>query len=439
MGPVIQLYLKDMRLFFQDKLAVGLGFIVPCFMAIIFGFTFGGVSSNIEDLNIKIDVVDNDHSEMSQSMVKQFQDHKNITAEIVTEDVARKHVGGGKKSIAVIIPYGFSEKVKKSEDVTIKMLVDPSDQMETAVMQGLIQEVLFTSDVAEFAFPEMIKKMLREKGESETTIGIASSFIKQYMGKKPETETEDKTRSQDLEEQNADLKDKKNSSSFFSSTSEYFPVKVEEEQVAGQNVDTTASHVQAIVSAMVMFLMFGVNAGAIALLKEKKSGTLKRLLVSPLTVEGILIGKLLSMMTTGLMQIYFMLIVGWLVFHLQIWAYPLQIFLMAIGTAMMASGLGVMVTGFAKTEEQAHMISTLVILSIAAIGGAMVPRFFMPEFMKTIGSISPVSWAIDGFHNIFWYKQGFMGMIGHFGVLVGFAIVFLTIGSIFVRKQLKEA
>ena len=227
--------------------------------------------------------------------------------------------------------------------------------------------------------------------------------------------------------------------SWIDSAFDDFPINVVSEQVAGEDVSSSAGYVQAIVSAMVMFLLFGISFGAGALLREKKSGTLKRLLTSPLTIEGILTAKLLSLMAVGLMQVYFMLIVGWLIFHLEIWSYPGQLFLMALGTTLMASGLGVLITGIGKTEEQVGMLSTLVVLSLSAIGGAMVPRMIMPDFLKQIGVISPVSWAMDGFHNVFWYHQGYAGMLPQFAVLVGFALVFLIVGSLLVKHQLKNA
>jgi ABC-2 type transport system permease protein len=84
------------------------------------------------------------------------------------------------------------------------------------------------------------------------------------------------------------------------------------------------------------------------------------------------------------------------------------------------------------------MLAPLVIIILAAIGGAMVPRMFMPSFMKQIGYFSPVAWSIDGFHNVFWRHQGVGGMITEFSVLLGFSIVFLTIGIVLVRTRLKS-
>jgi ABC-type multidrug transport system permease subunit len=58
--------------------------------------------------------------------------------------------------------------------------------------------------------------------------------------------------------------------------------------------------------------------------------------------------------------------------------------------------------------------------------------------MRQIGYLSPVSWAVDGFHNVFWRHQGVGGMITEFSVLLAFALVFLIIGTMLVRIRMKS-
>ncbi|MBU1022641.1 ABC transporter permease, partial [bacterium] len=431
----LHLYKKDLKHFFSDRGAVIMSFLVPMVMAIIFGFTFGGGSSDIiENLEIKIDVVDLDQTELSKSVVKAIEDDDILIPEIVSEDDAYAHVKKGKRSAALIIPAGFAEKVKSGEDVDLKIIHDPSDQLENGVIQGKMQQIIFSSDIGKYIMPNMVEKVLKNQGASEESIKVARFYIENYFipqMKNDSGENNDKASDK--------ASDQKSSGSMFSSGFADFPVKIVNEQIVGQDVSSSAGYVQAIVSAMVMFLLFGVSFGAGSLLREQKTGTLKRLLTSPLTVEGILTAKLLGLMTTGLMQVYFMLIMGWLVFHLEIWAYPFQLFLMALATSLMASGLGIMLTGIAKTEEQIGSLAPLVIITLSAVGGAMVPRFIMPQILKTIGVISPVSWAMEGFHNVFWQHQGLMGMLPQFAVLIGFSIVFLIIGIVLVRVQLKKA
>ncbi len=428
MGPLFNLYIKDMKLFFSDRGAVIMSFLVPVLMALLFGFTFGGGGESIiEDLEINFDVADNDKSEISEKIVKAIEDDDILILNSVSEEDAYKHVIGGKRSVALIIPDGFGEKVIAGDDADLKLIYDPSNQLENGLIQGKMQQILFTSDLAEYFMPNMIEKLLRQQGESEENIKVARFYIDKYIvpqmggANKDKSDSSDESGAQSMDAMFDDL-----------------PIKITSEQVVGQDVSSSAGYVQAVVSAMVMFLLFGISFGAGTLLREKQSGTLKRLLTSPLSVEGILTAKLLGLMTTGMMQIYFMLIFGWIVFKLEIWSYPFQLFLMALATSLMASGLGIMLAGIAKSEEQIGSLAPLVILSLSAIGGAMVPRFIMPKILLQIGVISPITWAVDGFHNVFWQHQGLMGMLPQFGMLIAFALAFLAIGVVLVRGQIRS-
>ena len=428
MSPLFHLYIKDMKLFFADRGAVIMAFVVPVLMALIFGYTFGGAGDSvIEDLEINFDVVDKDKSEISAMIVNAIDEDEILILKEVSEEDAYTHVKGGKRSAALIIPDGFGDLVKASENVDLKIIYDPSNQLENGLIKGKMQQILFSSDLGKIVMPNMMEDLLRANGEDETSIKIAKFYMEKYIF--PEEDSAEK-----IENENSD----EPSTSSMDAMFDDFPINIINEQIVGQDVNSSAGYVQSVVSAMVMFLLFGISFGAGSLLREKNSGTLKRLLTAPISVEGILTAKLLGLLTTGMMQIYFMLIFGWLVFHLEIWAYPFQLFLMAFGTSLMASGLGVLLTGIAKTEEQIGNLAPLVILSLSAVGGAMVPRFIMPKFLLKLGVISPVSWAVDGFHNVFWQHQGLTGMLPQFGMLLAFATIFLTVGIILVKAQIKK-
>ena len=425
MGPVFKLVVKDLKQFFSDRTAVILSFIVPAIMAVIFGVTFGGMAGeSVENKKLEFDYVDLDKSEISAKILDSLKADDTLKPYEVDEKKAYADVKGGKRAAGLIIPIGFGEKVKSGEKVDLKIIYDPSNYYESGMLQGLLQQAIFTADISKYVMPNMVEKMMRKKGESEGAIAIAKLYINKYMVQPDEEKSESDG--------------SKNSSLSSNELFKDYPINIKAEKIVGNDVGTTAAYVQSVISAMLIFLMFSVTHGAGALIREQKRGTLKRLLLSPLSVGGILTGKLISIMITGIIEIYFMLIVGWIIFGLQIWDFPVQLFLMAFATAMMTSGLGVMLTGFAKTEEQVSMLATLVIITLNAIGGAMIPRFFMPDFMKNIGYVSPVSWAIDGFHNVFWRHTGFEGMIVEFVVLIGFALVFLFVGTMMVRAKLKS-
>ena len=52
------------------------------------------------------------------------------------------------------------------------------------------------------------------------------------------------------------------------------------------------------------------------------------------------------------------------------------------------------------------MLSTFVILILAAVGGSMVPRFLMPPWLQTLGWFTPHAWVIDAYQGLLWRDEG---------------------------------
>ncbi len=78
---------------------------------------------------------------------------------------------------------------------------------------------------------------------------------------------------------------------------------------------------------------------------------------------------------------------------------------------------------------------SLLVLTMAGLGGSMVPRFVMPDAMQTIGLITPHAWAIDGYQEIIVRNGGIVDVLPHTMVLLAFAAVFYTAGTLRFRYQ----
>jgi ABC-2 type transport system permease protein len=87
-----------------------------------------------------------------------------------------------------------------------------------------------------------------------------------------------------------------------------------------------------------------------------------------------------------------------------------------------------------RTRGQQAAISTLLILTMSAIGGSMFPRFLMPEAMKTAGLFTFNAWAIDGYTKVFWRDQPISHLAPQVAVLMGSGMVLFLIARRFARK-----
>jgi ABC-2 type transport system permease protein len=131
-----------------------------------------------------------------------------------------------------------------------------------------------------------------------------------------------------------------------------------------------------------------------------------------------------------------MMLFGWSVFGLQIFEHPVALFVLIVVTAITMSGVGLVIAAFARTEEQAAGLQIVLVISMSAIGGAMVPSFLIPEVVRTVAMATPVHWAMQGFTDIFWRQKGLEGILDECGVLLLMSVVLMSVSVIVFRRRL---
>lgn len=179
---------------------------------------------------------------------------------------------------------------------------------------------------------------------------------------------------------------------------------------------------------MAMFATFAMIGGAAVLVVERQAGTLRRLLVTPVSKTTILLGKLLGILLIGLIQMVILIVAGNLMFGVAWGNNPLALALVVLAFGLAVSSLGMMMAAIVRTPAQINAISTLFVLSLAALGGAWWPLDIVPGWMQVIGRFSPISWAMDGFHDVITRGFGITAVLPEVGILLAFTAVFLLVG-----------
>jgi ABC-2 type transport system permease protein len=183
-------------------------------------------------------------------------------------------------------------------------------------------------------------------------------------------------------------------------------------EVIGNPRGGRPSSVQQNVPAWLIFGMFFVVMPMSALfIVERRDGTLARLASQRVAFALVLAGKVAPFFTVNLVQTLLMLAAGvtlvpWL--GGEALAIPARWDLLAAVaacTSFAAIGWALLVAVGARTLEQATVIGGVGNLLAAAIGGIMVPRFVMPPAMQQATELSPMAWALDGFHAVM-LRQG---------------------------------
>jgi ABC-type multidrug transport system permease subunit len=163
-----------------------------------------------------------------------------------------------------------------------------------------------------------------------------------------------------------------------------------------------AARYQIIVpSYLVMFAYFLVLIVGRLFVSERRQGTMKRLRVAPLSRWQILLGKFVPAYLLSIVQGFFLLLAGKVVFGMSWGAEPLWLVPLVLTTSLSAMGLALVLAALAKTEAQVAVYGTLVVLALAGLSGCLLgDRELMPELMRRASLITPHAWALDAYRQL---------------------------------------
>ncbi|RYZ85941.1 MAG: ABC transporter permease [Proteobacteria bacterium] len=198
--------------------------------------------------------------------------------------------------------------------------------------------------------------------------------------------------------------------------------------------------IQQTVPAWTLFGMFFIVIPLTnSMIRDRRLGIFKRLLSFPITKWHLILGKVLPFVFINIVQFLIMFSVGFIllprVTGLQL---PLDfsiagVLLVTIASALAATAYALLISCFAKSSEQAHAFGAFSVVILAIIGGVMIPRFVMPEFMQTISVVSPLQWGLDAYLDLIVKKRDVIAVLPKVFLLLGFATIAAIISGLRFR------
>ena len=184
----------------------------------------------------------------------------------------------------------------------------------------------------------------------------------------------------------------------------------------------------------VMFLLFSATGAGGSLLEEYEAGTLDRLLSSRLSISQLLAGKWIYITCLGCVQLTVMFLWAQLVFGVDLLGHVTGFTVMAGCTAAATSSLALCLAVFCRSRTQLNGVSIVLILTMSALGGSMVPRYIMSDQMQRWGQLTFNAWALDGFKKVFWYDLPVSEMHTEISVLLAMAMGLACVARIFADR-----
>jgi ABC-2 type transport system permease protein len=375
-----------------------LTFVVPIAFFTIFAFIFDEQIGLGKSPKVGIALVDEDGTDLSRGLLSALAEQEmlrvyspdgspgpHVFGEVAP---ARELVAAGGLTLAVVVPGGWEASYSRSEGAPpgIQLLADSSDPVATQVVTALIQQ-LSGRLLAERA-RKQIETVLALSGQPRAAEGAARL-----------------TR----------------------------PVEVE---VVDLFAADKASPVVSMYAAgiAVMFLLFGAVGNAGSLLEEEETQTMERLMCSQLGMARLLVGKWLLLWIVGVVQVTVMFLWAQLAFGVDLLGHLPGFAVMTLVTAGAAASFALVLAALCRSRAQLNAVAVIVILSMSALGGSMIPRYVMSETMQRFGRVTFNAWALDGYTKVFWRELPVADLGPEVAVLVGAAAALLLLARLLARR-----
>ncbi len=186
----------------------------------------------------------------------------------------------------------------------------------------------------------------------------------------------------------------------------------------------------AIFPFVVMFLVTSIT-----MLRERTSGTLERLLTTPIHKADLLFGYGLAFSIMAALQSLVAAAVAYWIFGLDIQGSPGLVVMIAVINAVLGVALGLLCSAFARTEFQAVQFMPVVVVPQILLCGLFVARERMNEALEAVSNVLPLTFSVDALQEIAANTEPTDQLWMDAGVIVAIVLAVLVLASLTLRRR----
>ena len=354
----------------RDRSMLPILFIMPIVMLLMFGYVVG---SDIK--NLKLAVLDNDHSIQSQRVIESFvsSSYFTIVARPQTEAQLKQDLDGSQAVIAIDIPKGLSDAVREHRSTQIGVVVDGSDSR--------------TSQVA-------------LQYSSGIISALSAEFFPQPGGLKAGG------------------------------------VNVQTRIFYNPTLRAVNTMVPALLAFIL--LMSTTNIMSQAIVKERERGTLEQLFVTPIGRTDYLLGKLIPYVGIACIQMVVIFAVGTLWFQVPFDGSLLVLVVGLMLFMLTALGLGMLISLMSTTRQQAQQTSQFLQMPQMMLSGFMFPVDAFPRWLFYVTYLIPLRYILVIVRSNFLKGSSFSELWFQFVAMAVFSVAIFGLGLSRFHKRLAD-
>lgn len=348
---LIQLYsvaLKEIRHTVRDRRMVAILLIAPAIQLGLFGFA---VDFDVD--RVPTVVVDHDQTYLSRLHVRQVLADGTLirTMDSASDQAAERAIDSGQVAAALVIPAGFARDLTRGRVAHMQIIVDGTDPNRGSIAAAA---------VARYARAETrasIQQVLRkQRVSSRMGPALDASATPLAMPSFPD-------------------------------------VSLLPRVLYNPRLKTSTYMVPGITA--LLLLVVTVIITAMGLARERETGTLEQVMVTPMSSIVLLIGKLLPYVAIGLFDFLLALVVATRLFDVPLRGPVSVAFVGTTGYVICTLGIGLLISTVSRTQQQAFIGGFLFLLPALLLSGVMTPLWGIPEWLLPLTKINPVKYYVE--------------------------------------------
>jgi ABC-2 type transport system permease protein len=186
----------------------------------------------------------------------------------------------------------------------------------------------------------------------------------------------------------------------------------------------------AIFPFVVMFLVTSIT-----MLRERTSGTLERLLTTPIHKADLLFGYALAFSVMAALQSLVATAVAYWIFGLDIKGSPALVVMVAVVNAVLGVALGLFCSAFARTEFQAVQFMPVVVVPQILLCGLFVARSRMNGFLEALSNMLPLTFSVDALQEIAGNSTATAAMWQDVGIMASVVLAVLVLAALTLGRS----
>lgn len=370
---------KEFRQILRDRrLAMSL-IVPPTLQLLLFGFALNPTVANLH-----LGVVDDNKTPESRELIAQMTQSQSFAAsgDYLSIEEMSKDLASGKLDAGLVIPYDFARDLQRGRQVTVQVLLNAMNSNTATIAQAYAQGVIASYDQG--LTGQGIHAQLRQVAATDVsrkgTVLLQPSFL-------------------------------------------YNP-----------GLQPTWFIVSGILG--VLLILNGSLIAAAALVRERETGTLEQLLMSPATTTQVIVAKLFPLFALLCMMGLMAMVVMRVVFDIPFRGNIVLVMGAAALCLLCGISIGTFIATFTKSARQAQLTLFFVNPPLTSLSGAFTPVEAMPKWLQPVAQFNPIQHFGQISRGAMIKGSGIGTLWPNFLALSAFTLVLVSLSIWRFRKQL---